>query len=56
MATKEIWNYHEDGTITKEIIEYDDIYIDIDAQIQQQEQQMLSMYQELERLKALKGE
>jgi len=56
MATREIWNYNEDGTISKEVEQYDDILIDIDAQIQQQEEQLLSMYEELERLKALKNQ
>lgn len=56
MAIKEIVNYYPDGTITKET--YDDgidIVIDLDAQITEQEQRLLEMYEELDRLKSLKN-
>lgn len=55
MPTREIWNYHEDGTITKEIIEVEFLTVDVETQIQQKEQQLLSMYEELERLKSLQN-
>lgn len=56
MAIREIVNYHPDGTITKET--FDDgreVVIDLDAQITEQEQKLLEMYEELDRLKALRN-
>jgi hypothetical protein len=50
----EIWD--ENGFVETKVEVVNMPSFNIDAQIQQKEEQLLSMYQELERLKALKGE
>jgi hypothetical protein len=56
MIEKKTIIYDENGYKETIVNMVPKIEIDIDFEIQEKEQQLLSMYQELERLKALKGE
>jgi len=54
MAIRQIVNYDDNGIVSIEDIEVPDV--DINVEIQQKEELLLSMYEELERLKALRNQ